>query len=378
MCSSELEIFDTPFTKLQNVHMKNNHKEIDKDIYHIFDEIISHLVEMKWSKENIHQWCFDIIIKKLVTMTHSKLGCICVLKPSEEEQHKLQCTSYYTTSSRIKKSQIKFGKSMNICHDTNDINLFMLACCKKINVISNNVEQDPRLKCQMPSKHIPIKTFLSIPICNNSICVGQIVLVNRSKGYTSSLVERIFPLFPLVGKILYSYDNLDANILIENVEDLKHHFLATMSHEIRTPLSGIVGMISLLQDAGPLNERQKDYLKRALGCCCQLMEIIGDILDFSKMKSGNLSLLNELFDLKECIQNAIDVVTPRATNKNIQLYVNVDENVPSKVYGDGKRLRQVLVNILNNGVKFTNEGNVTLRINCSNTDDEQCNVHFFH
>lgn len=147
----------------------------------------------------------------------------------------------------------------------------------------------------------------------------------------------------------------------ENANRAKSAFLSTMSHEIRTPLNSIVGMTSLLKTT-PLTDEQRDYVETARSSSETLLAIINDILDFSKIESGRLELERRPFVLRDCIQEAIDQAAAMAAGKNLDIAYWIDGNVPQMVEGDAIRLRQVLLNLLGNAVKFTRQGEVVLSV----------------
>ncbi len=141
----------------------------------------------------------------------------------------------------------------------------------------------------------------------------------------------------------------------------KASFLATMSHEIRTPLNGVVGMTTLLSDT-PLSHEQKDYVHTMRVSSDQLLGVINDILDFSKIESGKLELENEPLNLLTTMEEACDMASSRAREKNLPLLIDVGNDVPEWVRGDVTRLRQVLLNFINNAIKFTEQGKIVITV----------------
>ncbi|KAF0230303.1 MAG: multi-sensor hybrid histidine kinase, partial [bacterium] len=141
----------------------------------------------------------------------------------------------------------------------------------------------------------------------------------------------------------------------------KSQFLANMSHEIRTPLNGIIGMTYLLLDTS-LTEKQKEYIEIVRNCGDSLLTLINDILDLAKIESGKLHFEETDFDLKTLIDDITKIFSNRLDSKNLKLYSYIDKNVPIGLIGDPNRLQQVLINLINNAIKFTNKGNIKLLI----------------
>ena len=141
----------------------------------------------------------------------------------------------------------------------------------------------------------------------------------------------------------------------------KAEFLANMSHEIRTPLNAIIGMSELLHDVTK-DRRQVEFIETIRGSGDVLLSLINDILDFSKIEAGQLTLERAPIDLNECVESSLDLASPQASRKQLELLYWVEPAVPAFVYGDMTRLRQILVNLVSNGVKFTEGGQIYIRV----------------
>ncbi len=187
----------------------------------------------------------------------------------------------------------------------------------------------------------------------------------RARLHAALKIKRQF------GDLLHRQRELmSARIAAESAARAKADFLAAMSHEIRTPMNGVVAMVGLLLET-QLTGEQRGYLETIHASSEALLTIINDILDFSKIEAGKLELDSRPFDLRTCVEETLDLMAAKAFEKNLDLVYQMDDEIASLVEGDALRLRQVLVNLLSNGIKFTKTGEILVQIKLLSAKEEE-------
>jgi signal transduction histidine kinase/ActR/RegA family two-component response regulator len=221
----------------------------------------------------------------------------------------------------------------------------------------NNTFVWPLSGSDVSKSHDLYHNILSFPLIFKGHLCGVIMLANSGGLDNDTLKIRLQPLVPITAANI-----IGGSLAHREVVNAHEMFLSTISHEIRTPLSGVIGMSRLLQGGTSLTKEEKEYVDIIHRCGFQLLEIINDILDYTKMDTGRVKLDEVPFSVRETIEAAFDVVFLKAHEKHLELIADVHTEVPEYLIGDRKRIRQVLINLLSNAIKFTSQGRVRCHV----------------
>lgn len=207
-----------------------------------------------------------------------------------------------------------------------------------------------------------------IPLPDNDIHIESRLTAERDDGYLMMISD-------VTERKHFEVALQEAKDIAENANLAKSKFLSHMTHELRTPMNGVIGMTSLLYDT-KLGDEQLDLVNTIRMSGDTMLAIINNILDFSKIEASKFELEKVSFDLQSCVDDAIDLVSVKARAKELVVTTNIDDSLPIWIVQDITRLRQILVNLLGNAVKFTNEGSVEISISADPARNKEQRIHF--
>jgi PAS domain S-box-containing protein len=211
-----------------------------------------------------------------------------------------------------------------------------------------------------------LNSLLALPIVQKDGVIGSLLFLwPHSEKPDDLLMQTLNGITFQLGQYLVrkraEEEIVLAKEMAENASRAKSEFLATISHEIRTPMNGVLGFANLLQKSD-LSEQQAEFVDAIVSSGHSLLRVINEVLDLSKIEAGRMELDIQSFSLQACVEEALDVVSSQAADKRIDLAAHVFAEVPESLMGDAQRLKQVMINLLGNAVKFTMEGGVKLEV----------------
>lgn len=334
-----------------------------KIIYEEINNILSNAVVNNNKDDTFNSLC-NLAVEK----TNSNLGIIYKFTTRDGDRKYLEMIAINNDKDFIKNCDqdfltIYFEKDKILIKNMNNM------LCKPYFTKKTHVENKMDDIGKFLKGHPPIRNIMIAPLLMENTVYGVIAMGNKETDYTDNDKNWLEIMAKMTTSIFIHFS--DKELLVKQ----KETFLANMSHEIRTPLNGIIGMSRMLFDTN-ISITQRDYINTISKCSIQLIEIINDILDFSKLSTGKIKLSTKSFSLQNLLSSIFDILNIKITENQLDIIQNIDEDVPDFIITDEKRLKQLIMNIMSNAVKFTSKGKIILKITVINVEDNKYTLQF--
>ncbi|MDR2644168.1 MAG: response regulator [Planctomycetaceae bacterium] len=329
------------------------------------------LLQLAQMTDNSEQEIVDFTIETAVQLTQSEMGYIVLL---EHAQDTLPFRS------------IVQGKSLACALPTktdqgtpHTLSATLTECLQTGQAIIHDDFMSLPGKRHFPAGHFFIRSHMNLPIIDDNRSIGIMGVGNKKKHYDATDIKQLTLLAQglayHLGRRRFAENLERAKNEAEEANQAKSQFLAHMSHEIRTPLNGVIGLSELLMNT-ELSVKQSEYAQLINDSGKSLLSLINDILDFSKIEAGKLEIDSEQFDLLAMLEFVLRILASRANNKRLELGVYISRNLPRVVLGDSGRIRQILINLISNSIKFTEKGGVQVKVTLESVKESKLNVKF--
>jgi len=332
---------------------------------------VSRLLELAQMTNHTQEEITDFVIESVASLTNSTVGYVVLFEHAKDVQpfrsllfdKKANCLLPLTTEQGT----------------PHTLSAFLTECITTRQVtIQDDLATLPG-KRMFPEGHYPIHSHMNFPIYDGDNAIGIIGVGNKATPYTDIDSKQLILLGQGLASQLnrkrYAEDLELAKLEAETANKAKSEFLAHMSHEIRTPLNGVIGLSELLIGT-KLDSQQREYVQLIQDSGASLLFLINDILDFSKIEAGKLEIDSEPFDLPTTVESVLAILMSRADGKNLDMAVSFSRNFPRIVRGDSGRIRQVLLNLVSNAIKFTDQGGVRIDVMVESIGDTSLVVKF--
>ena len=315
------------------------------------------LLELAQMTQQSEEDIIDYVIKSVVSLTDSTMGYVALLEHADNDLpfRALMLDQTFQCSLPMKTEE-------GTPHLLSPVLTECLITRKA--VIHNEFFSLPGNRV-FPEEHHDVRSHMNVPIMDGNKHIGILGVGNKGIPYDETDIEHLTLLAHGLGNLLNRKrfaENLEkAKNEAESANQAKSEFLTHMSHEIRTPLNGIIGLSDLFSKTS-LDKKQQEYLQLIRKSGKDLLFLINDILDFSKIEAGKLEIHSEPFDISATVSSVLALFVSRAGAKNLELAISLSHNLPQLARGDAGRVRQILINLLGNAVKFTDSGGVRIDV----------------